>query len=75
MQVQRDVPVRTRDRKLSDRFIDYVLSEKGKAVYEKFGYLTDRKRAEALAPKATIGGEFKLPVDYFDRVKKFVKDK
>lgn len=69
------VPIHTRDRKLSERFIDYVLSEKGKAVYEKYGYLTDRKKAEALAPAATIGGEYKLPTDYFERVKKFVKKK
>ncbi len=60
------IPVHTKDRNLSKMFIDFVLSEKGQAVYEKLGYLADEKKAKTFAPKATIGGEYKLPKPYID---------
>ncbi|MCP4599541.1 MAG: molybdate ABC transporter substrate-binding protein [Proteobacteria bacterium] len=69
------IPVHTKDMALSKMFIDFVLSPVGRAAYEKHGYLTDRKKAMDLAPKAKIGGEYTLPADYFDRVKKFVTDR
>ncbi len=69
------IPVYTKDMALSKMFIDFVLSPVGRAVYQKHGYLTDRKKATDFAPKAGIGGEYALPVDYFDRVKKFVMDR
>ncbi len=62
------IPVHSRDPDLSKRFIDYVLSPAGQAVYQRYGYLTEREQALALAPGASIGGEYSLPVDYLDRV-------
>jgi molybdate transport system substrate-binding protein len=63
------IPVYTRDRALSERFIDFVLSPKGMAVYEKYGYLTVRERAMEYAPMASIGGEYRLPEEYFKLLK------
>ena len=59
------IPVHTRNMALSERFIDFVLSPYGKSVYAKYGYITDRKKAETLAPGAQIGGEYTLPPAYF----------
>ncbi|MFH1998341.1 MAG: molybdate ABC transporter substrate-binding protein [Planctomycetota bacterium] len=67
------IPVYTRDRNLSEAFIEFVLSERGKAAYEKFGYMTDLEEAQKFAPSATVGGEYTLPPDYFDRIKKLWK--
>jgi len=59
------IPTYTKDIKLSQAFIEYVLSPYGKSVYEKHGYITDRKKAKTFAPQAQIGGEYSLPPEYF----------
>jgi molybdate transport system substrate-binding protein len=51
-------------------FMDYVLSEKGKQVFEKWGYMNSEKQAKKYAPKAKISGEYKLPLQYFELLKK-----
>ncbi len=58
------VPVYTRDPDLSEKFIDFVLGPQGRAIYEKFGYVTSRKKALTFAPGAGIGGEYTLPADF-----------
>ncbi len=63
------IPVCTKDRKLSESFIEFVLSEKGKEAYKKYGYLTEKKDALKFAPGASIGGEYKLPKKYFNIIK------
>jgi len=63
------IPVHTRSRELSEDFIEFVLSERGKGIYEKQGYLTDVEEARQFAPAARIGGEYRLPDDYFERIK------
>ncbi|MCP4606323.1 MAG: molybdate ABC transporter substrate-binding protein [Proteobacteria bacterium] len=63
------IPVHTKDIKLSKLFIDFVLSSKGKSIYEKHGYFTDVEKAKAFAPNASIGGEYTLPSEYFELVK------
>jgi len=64
------IPVHTKSRELSEEFIEFVLSDRGKAVYEKLGYLIDEEQAKKFAPAATIGGEYQLPADYFQRIKR-----
>jgi len=59
------IPIHTRDLELSRSFIDFVLSPKGLSVYRDLGYLTDLEAARALAPRATVGGEYELPEEYF----------
>ncbi len=58
------VPVYTRDPDLSEKFIDFVLGPRGRAIYEKFGYVTSRKKALTFAPGAGIGGEYTLPTNF-----------
>jgi molybdate transport system substrate-binding protein len=69
------IPVHTTDRALSEDFVEFVLSERGKAIYRKLGYLTDLEQARRLAPHAAIGGEYALPPDYFERIKRRWQDK
>lgn len=64
------IPVHTRSRELSEDFIEFVLSERGRATYEQLGYLTDLERAKRFAPGAAIGGEYQLPADYFERIER-----
>ncbi|MDO9513722.1 MAG: molybdate ABC transporter substrate-binding protein [Elusimicrobiota bacterium] len=55
----------TRDSKLADKFINYVLSAKGKTIFKKWGYISDESEARKFAPNAKIGGCYKLPDKYF----------
>lgn len=58
------IPIYTRDKKESQRFIDFVISEKGKQIYRKWGYVADKTVALSFADHATIGGECILPEGY-----------
>jgi molybdate transport system substrate-binding protein len=64
------IPIHTKDIALSNRFIDFVLSPKGQAVYKQLGYIVQEKAAKSFAPDATIGGKYTLPSTYFDIIKK-----
>lgn len=65
------IPVFVKDRKLAENFIDYVLSpDKGGKIFKKWGYMADMKEAKKHAPKAKIGGEYKLPKKYFKYLKR-----
>ncbi|MBI5574070.1 MAG: molybdate ABC transporter substrate-binding protein [Elusimicrobia bacterium] len=65
------IPVFAKDRKLSEDFINYVLSpKKGGKIFKKWGYISDVKKAKKYAPEAKIGGEYKLPEKYFQLIKK-----
>ncbi|MCD6151281.1 MAG: molybdate ABC transporter substrate-binding protein [Deltaproteobacteria bacterium] len=63
------IPIYTRDKKESQRFIDFVISEKGKQIYRKWGYVADRTIALSFAEQATIGGECILPEEYFQLIR------
>ena len=63
------IPIYTRDKKESQRFIDFVISEKGKQIYRKWGYVADRTIALSFAEQATIGGECILPGEYFQLIR------
>jgi len=60
------IPVFTKDSDLSQAFIDFVLSPLGREIYEKHGYITSLEKAKEFAPQAQVGGEYTLPVEYFD---------
>jgi molybdate transport system substrate-binding protein len=60
------IPVHTKDRQLSNSFIDFVLSPSGMSVYRDLGYITDLETARQLAPSASVGGEYALSDEYFD---------
>ncbi|MCX6355453.1 MAG: molybdate ABC transporter substrate-binding protein [Candidatus Aureabacteria bacterium] len=58
------IPVFARDTALSRDFMDYVMGEKGRSLFNKWSYLTDEAKARAKSPAARIGGEYHLPADY-----------
>jgi len=60
------IPIHTKDLELSRSFIEFVLSPAGRSVYQDLGYITDLETAEKLAPRASVGGEYTLPQEYFD---------
>ncbi|HAX61555.1 MAG TPA: molybdate ABC transporter substrate-binding protein [Elusimicrobia bacterium] len=65
------IPVFVKNRKLAEKFIDYILSpEKGKKIFKKWGYISDVNKAKKYAPEAKIGGEYKLPGKYFEFIRK-----
>lgn len=59
-----------RNRRLADKLINYILSNKGKDVFKKWGYITDENEARKYAPDARIGGRYKLPDKYFEILRK-----
>ncbi len=54
----------TRDSESAQRFLDFLVSPEGQAIFSKWGYLTTEDAARAYAPGAEIGGEYQLPGDY-----------
>ena len=42
-------------------FIAFLQSEEGRAIFRKWGYLTDENTAREFAPRANIGGDYILP--------------
>lgn len=59
------IPVFTKDRGLSQDFINYVTGPKAKKIFERWRYITDETRAREFAPQARIGGEYRLPQEYY----------
>jgi molybdate transport system substrate-binding protein len=69
------IPVYTKDVGLSNAFIEFVLSPRGRSVYEEYGYITSFEKAKAFAPQAGIGGEYTLPPEYRNLIKEVWKEK
>lgn len=52
----------TKDYSLAKRFIDYVLSHEGKAVFRKYNYFVEVEDAiKFIGSKKPVGGSYKLP--------------
>ena len=45
----------------AEAFIAFLKSEAGKAIFQKWGYMTDESAAREFAPLAKIGGTYTLP--------------
>ena len=45
----------------ADAFIAFLDSSEGRAIFKKWGYLTDEFAAREFAPRARIGGSYTLP--------------
>jgi molybdate transport system substrate-binding protein len=58
------------DKKSAQRFINFLASPKGQKIFAKWGYIATEKEARTFAPKAEIGGEYKLPTNYTPPVQK-----
>jgi len=53
------------NRPAAQAFIDFLVSPEGKRIFEKWGYIGSEKAARKYAPAATIGGDYRLPTDYY----------
>lgn len=55
----------TQNKALAQRFIDFLLSEEGKAIYRKYNYFITLDEALAwLGQKKPVGGEYVVPEDW-----------
>jgi len=52
------------NRRMAQKFVDFLVSEEGKAIFAKWGYIATEEEARRYAPGAQIGGEYLLPADY-----------
>jgi molybdate transport system substrate-binding protein len=50
-----------RNKAAAKKFVEFASSEKGKSIFEKWGYVTREEEARKFAPNATIGGEYEMP--------------
>lgn len=58
------------DKKSAQMFIHFLASHQGQKIFIKWGYIATEKEARTFAPKAEIGGEYELPVNYTPPVQK-----
>ncbi len=63
------IPIFVKEKKLAQDFINYILSKEGQDVFKRWGYISKADEALKFAPKATIGGEYKLPKKFYDILK------
>lgn len=54
-----------RDRKLAQRFIDFLLSSQGRAIFRTYHYLMESQEASRFVrPNTPVGGEYALPNEW-----------
>lgn len=52
----------TEDKNLAQKFIDFVLSKEGKAIFKKYNYfMSPQEAASWIGESKPVGGEYKLP--------------
>lgn len=55
----------TKNRALAQQFIDYILSDEGRAIFKKYRYFMTPDEASAWIGEAKpVGGEYKLPAEW-----------
>ncbi len=59
------ITVYCRNRAAAAKFIDFIVSPAGKAIYRHWGYLTEENSARSFAARAAIGGSWRLPPTYY----------
>jgi molybdate transport system substrate-binding protein len=58
----------TANRPLAQKFIDYILSDEGRAIFKKFDYFMNPDEASAwIGEKKPVGGEYSVPPEWIDR--------
>lgn len=51
----------SQEKDVAASYLAFVTSPEGKAIFQKWGYLTEEAQAKKYAPHATIGGTYVLP--------------
>ncbi len=59
----------TRDKDSAQKFLDFLTSKDGQAIFAGYGYQTTEDEARKFAPDANIGGEYNLPAGFTTLVK------
>ena len=59
----------TKDRESAQKFLEFLVSQRGQETFRKWGYIATESEARKYAPDAEIGGECKLPETYKPLVK------
>jgi len=55
----------TQDKTMAQKFINFILSPHGKAIFQKYHYLMDIQEARQFTrPDTPIGGEYALPNEW-----------
>lgn len=55
----------SKERVLAQKFIDFILSPQGKAVFQKYNYLMDIQESRRFTkPDTPVGGEYRLPKEW-----------
>lgn len=58
----------TKNKKLAQKFIDFILSEEGKAIYRKYHYFMTADEAIAyIGEKKPVGGEYVVPAEWIKK--------
>jgi molybdate transport system substrate-binding protein len=57
------------DRASAQKFIDFLASKDGQAIFLKYGYQVSESEAKKFAPDATVGGVYNLPTGFTTLVK------
>jgi molybdate transport system substrate-binding protein len=57
------------DSESARKFLDFLVSPEGQAIFQKWGYITSESDARKFAPQAEIGGEYQLPENYQQIIK------
>lgn len=60
----------SQDKESAQKFLEFLSSTEGQQIFAKWGYIATKKEAIKFAPKADIGGEYRLPKDYHAPAKK-----
>ncbi|NQU03589.1 MAG: molybdate ABC transporter substrate-binding protein [Syntrophaceae bacterium] len=60
----------SQNREEAGQFIDFLTSPVGKKIFGRWDYIATEQEAREYAPKAVIGGEYKLPPGYYTRTGK-----
>lgn len=64
------ISIYSKDRGIAQRFIDFLTSLEGEKIFAKWGYIATEEEARKFAPRAQIGGEYRIPKDYTPMVKR-----
>jgi molybdate transport system substrate-binding protein len=59
----------TQDSESARKFLDFLVSPEGQAIFQKWGCITTESDTRKFAPQAEIGGEYQLPASYQPLVK------